>query len=357
MLTTLITGGAGFIGSHLIHRLIAQGDQKIVNVDSLTYAGVEQSLADIAENPNYCLEQYDIADNEAMAEVFARHQPHRVFHLAAESMVDRSIDSAGIFIKTNVVGTTVLLEHSLSCYKNLSPSRRAQFRFVHISTDEVYGDLPHPDDEKNLTEQDRLGFSETSNYCPSSPYSASKAASDHFVRSWFRTYDLPILISNCSNNYGPRQLPEKLIPKIILNALNGQPLPIYGAGQQIRDWLYVGDHVEALLQIADRGQVGQSYNIGGNNQIRNLDVVTKICHLLEDLAPAKPDHITQYSDLIHHISDRPGHDGRYAIDARKLHKDLSWQPQINFATGLAQTVQWYLAHPEWTQAALAKMSA
>ncbi len=338
-MTLLITGGAGFIGSALIRHLIQNTNERVVNLDKLTYAGNLQSLAAVADNPRYTFEHADICDRAALDRIFAQHQPRAVMHLAAESHVDRSIDSAGEFIQTNIVGTFTLLEAARAYFGRLPENQRAAFRFHHISTDEVYGDLEHSDGL----------FTETTPYAPSSPYSASKASGDHLVRAWQRTYRLPTLITNCSNNYGPCHFPEKLIPHIILNALSGRPLPIYGDGSQIRDWLYVEDHARALHTVVTHGKTGQTYNIGGHNEKTNLEVVQTVCALLEELAPRKPDGVARYADLITHVPDRPGHDKRYAIDAAKIQRELGWTPQETFDSGIRKTVQWYLENQDWWQ--------
>jgi len=338
-MTLLITGGAGFIGSALIRHLIQNTDERVVNLDKLTYAGNLQSLAAVASNPRYTFEQADICDRAALKRIFAKHQPRAVMHLAAESHVDRSIDSAGEFIHTNIVGTFTLLEAARAYWGSLNDAQKAAFRFHHISTDEVYGDLHGTSDL----------FTETTPYAPSSPYSASKASSDHLVRAWQRTYGLPTLITNCSNNYGPCHFPEKLIPHIILNALSGKPLPVYGDGSQIRDWLYVEDHARALYQVVTQGKVGETYNIGGHNEKTNLEVVRTVCALLEELAPEKPAGVAKYEDLITFVKDRPGHDARYAIDAAKIGRELGWQPQETFDTGIRKTVAWYLENRDWWQ--------
>ena len=338
-MTLLITGGAGFIGSALSRHLIQHTDERVVNLDKLTYAGNLQSLAAVASNPRYTFEQADICDRAALDRIFAEHQPRAVMHLAAESHVDRSIDSAGEFIHTNIVGTFTLLEAARAYWGSLNDAQKAAFRFHHISTDEVYGDLHGTSDL----------FTETTPYAPSSPYSASKASSDHLVRAWQRTYGLPTLITNCSNNYGPCHFPEKLIPHIILNALSGKPLPVYGDGSQIRDWLYVEDHARALYQVVTQGKVGETYNIGGHNEKTNLEVVRTVCALLEELAPQKPAGVAKYEDLITFVKDRPGHDARYAIDAAKIARDLGWQPQETFDSGIRKTVAWYLENRDWWQ--------
>lgn len=335
----LITGGAGFIGSALIRHLITHTDHHVLNLDKLTYAGNLESLASIASNTRYEFVQADIVDQTAVSAVLARFQPQAIMHLAAESHVDRSIDGPAAFIQTNIVGTYSLLEATRAYWSALPADERAAFRFHHISTDEVYGDL-HGADEL---------FTETTPYAPSSPYSASKAASDHLVRAWQRTYGLPVLLTNCSNNYGPFHFPEKLIPLVILNALAGKPLPVYGNGLQVRDWLYVEDHARALLKVVSEGAVGETYNIGGHNEQTNLDVVRSICALLDELAPQHPAGVARYADLITFVQDRPGHDLRYAIDAGKIARELGWTPAETFDTGLRKTVQWYLDNLEWCQ--------
>ncbi|WP_322999542.1 dTDP-glucose 4,6-dehydratase [Castellaniella sp.] len=333
----LVTGGAGFIGSALIRHLISATDHAVVNVDKLTYAGNLESLAPVAGDPRYAFEHLDICDADGLDRTLARHRPDAVMHLAAESHVDRSIDGPAAFVQTNLVGTYTLLEAVRRYWNGLDANARQAFRFHHISTDEVYGDLAGTTDL----------FTETTAYAPSSPYSASKAGSDHLVRAWHRTYDLPVLVTNCSNNYGPHHFPEKLIPLVILNALEGKPLPIYGQGLQVRDWLYVEDHAQALLRVVEAGTPGDTYNIGGRNEQRNIDVVQAICALLEELAPHHPAGVTRYADLITHVADRPGHDLRYAIDAGKIERELGWTPQETFASGLRKTVLWYLANRDW----------
>lgn len=337
----LITGGAGFIGSAVIRYLLRHTAAHVVNVDKLTYASSVESLATVADAPHYAFVQVDVCDRAALERVFRDHQPDVVMHLAAESHVDRSIDGPAAFIQTNIVGTYTLLEVARAYWQELDAARKARFRFHHISTDEVYGDLAETD----------LLFTEHTPYAPSSPYSASKASADHLVRAWQRTYGLPTLITNCSNNYGPYQFPEKLIPLTILNALDGQPLPVYGDGSQIRDWLYVEDHVRALYKVLSEGRVGETYNIGGHNEQRNLDVVRTICALLDELAPppANPRarHLRSYAELITFVPDRPGHDRRYAIDASKIQRALGWEPQETFESGIRKTVLWYLAHRDW----------
>jgi dTDP-glucose 4,6-dehydratase len=330
----LITGGAGFIGSALIRHLLNHTEHQVLNLDKLTYAGNLESLATVADHPNYRFVQADIADNVAVSQVLAEFQPDAIMHLAAESHVDRSIDGPAAFIQTNIVGTYALLEATRSYWSQLDPARKAAFRFHHISTDEVYGDLHGVVDL----------FTETTPYAPSSPYSASKAASDHLVRAWQRTYGLPVLISNCSNNYGPYHFPEKLIPLVILNALDGKPLPVYGNGQQVRDWLYVEDHARALLKVVSEGKIGETYNIGGHNEQKNLHVVESICALLDELVPRQSG---SYKEQISFVSDRPGHDLRYAIDASKIERELGWKPTETFASGLRKTVLWYMDNLDW----------
>jgi dTDP-glucose 4,6-dehydratase len=335
----LITGGAGFIGSALIRYLINDTQHSVLNVDKLTYAGNLESLISVAENPRYTFAQVDICDGEKIRQLFNEYQPDAVMHLAAESHVDRSIDKPAAFIETNIIGTYTLLEAARQYWTNLDATKRAAFRFHHISTDEVFGDLHGSNDL----------FTETTPYAPSSPYSASKASSDHLVRAWQRTYGLPVIVTNCSNNYGHFQFPEKLIPVVILNALAGKSLPIYGNGQQIRDWLYVDDHAWALLTVIEKGKVGETYNIGGHNEKSNLTVVQTICEILEKLKPEKPAGVARYADLITYITDRPGHDLRYAIDASKIAHELGWTPNETFETGLQKTVQWYLNNLAWCQ--------
>ncbi|MFU2059730.1 dTDP-glucose 4,6-dehydratase [Avibacterium volantium] len=333
----LITGGAGFIGSALVRHVIKNTSHSVINVDKLTYAGNLESLDEISDNARYAFEQVDICDLISLQKVLQKHQPDAVMHLAAESHVDRSIDGPAAFIETNIVGTYTLLEAVRQYWSAMPENKKQNFRFHHISTDEVYGDL-HNTDEL---------FTEATPYAPSSPYSASKASSDHLVRAWHRTFGLPTIITNCSNNYGPYHFPEKLIPLMILNALDGKPLPVYGDGQQIRDWLFVEDHARALYKVVTEGQIGETYNIGGHNEKTNLEVVKTICELLEELAPNKPEGVTHYSDLITFVTDRPGHDLRYAIDASKIGKELGWYPEETFDTGLRKTVEWYLNNSKW----------
>ncbi|MCO6561128.1 MAG: dTDP-glucose 4,6-dehydratase, partial [Gilliamella sp.] len=331
--------GAGFIGSALIRFIIQHTEHQVLNLDKLTYAGNLESLSIVRNNPRYHFSQTDITDQNALSTIFDNFQPDAVMHLAAETHVDRSISAAGDFIYTNILGTFQLLEASRLYWQRAAKDKHSTFRFHHISTDEVFGDL-------NTTSN---YFTENTPYAPSSPYSASKASSDHLVRAWYRTYGLPILITNCSNNYGPYHFPEKLIPLTILNALAGKPLTIYGNGKQIRDWLYVEDHVRALYMVLTLGTIGESYNIGGHNEQKNIDVVKSICALLEELAPIKPNGINKYKDLITYTKDRPGHDVRYAIDASKIQNELGWMPQESFNSGLAKTVIWYIENPQWVR--------
>jgi len=338
----LVTGGAGFIGSAVVRHIINDTADSVVVVDKLTYAGNLTSLAPVADNPRFAFEKVDIVDRAQLDRVFATWRPDIVMHLAAESHVDRSIDGPAAFIETNIVGTYTLLEAARAWWGSLDASGKARFRFHHISTDEVYGDLHSSEDF----------FTETTAYAPSSPYSASKAGSDHLVRAWQRTYGLPTLVTNCSNNYGPYHFPEKLIPLMILNGLAGKPLPVYGDGQQIRDWLYVEDHARALYLVATQGAIGETWNIGGHNERKNIDVVTTICDLLEELVPQKPQGVAQYRDLITWVADRPGHDLRYAIDASKIERELGWRPQESFESGIRKTVLWYLQNRCWWQQVL-----
>jgi len=332
----LITGGAGFIGSAVIRYVIENTDHAVINIDKLTYAGNLESLVDVAGHSRYHFEQVDICDRGEVQRVFKTHRPEAVMHLAAESHVDRSIEGPAEFIQTNIVGTYNLLEASRACWSGAAD--KSDFRFHHISTDEVYGSLG----ESGL-------FTETTAYDPSSPYSASKASSDHLARAWHRTYGLPVVITNCSNNYGPYQFPEKLIPLVILNALEGKRLPVYGKGNQVRDWLYVEDHARALYTVLTNGHIGETYNIGGNNEKTNLDVVRTLCAVLDELVPEHPGETQRYEELITHVDDRPGHDLRYAIDADKIQRELGWTPVETFESGIRKTVQWYLANRDWWQ--------
>lgn len=341
-LTIIVTGGAGFIGSAVIRHLINDTEYHVVNVDKLTYAGNLESLASISQNDRYRFEKVDICDAVEIQRVFRQYQPDIIMHLAAESHVDRSIDGPGDFIQTNIIGTYTLLEQARGYWAGLDTDKKNTFRFHHISTDEVYGDLEGTDDL----------FTETTSYAPSSPYSASKASSDHLVRAWQRTFNLPTLITNCSNNYGPFHFPEKLIPLVILNALQGKPLPVYGTGNQIRDWLYVEDHARALVLVATTGKIAETYNVGGHNEKQNIDVVNTICELLEELAADNPysrqsGHQGGFASLIRFVTDRAGHDVRYAIDATKIDRELNWTPQETFTSGIRKTVQWYLDNLDW----------
>ena len=331
----LVTGGAGFIGSAVIRYLINETNNNVLNIDKLTYAGNLESLESVNNNPRYQFLHADICDKSAMTKAFQDFQPNIVMHLAAESHVDRSIDGPMDFIQTNIIGTYNLLDVARNYWQNLTEDKKLSFRFHHISTDEVYGDLEGTDDL----------FTEATSYSPSSPYSASKASSDHLVRAWYRTYGLPVVVTNCSNNYGPYHFPEKLIPLVILNALDGKPLPVYGDGKQIRDWLYVEDHARALYLVATTAKVGETYNIGGHNEKQNIEVVKKICQILDDLKPREDGD--KYESLITFVKDRPGHDLRYAIDASKISKELNWQPQETFESGIQKTVEWYLSNQDW----------
>ncbi len=359
MMRIVVTGGAGFIGSAVIRHLIENTDHTVINVDKLTYAGNISSLVSVSGSPRYHFQQIDVCDGPALKQLFREYHPDAVMHLAAESHVDRSIDGPGEFIQTNLVGTFTLLEETRRYWKTLSDGAQQSFRFHHVSTDEVYGDL---DDTGDL-------FTEQTNYDPSSPYSASKAGADHLVRAWQRTYGLPVVVTNCSNNYGPYHFPEKLIPHIILNALQHKPLPVYGDGTQVRDWLYVDDHARALVKVLTEGKVGETYNIGGHNEKQNIEVVKTICKILNELVP--PSHscpkfyhysqsgepqilstLAGYEDLITFVADRPGHDLRYAIDASKIQNNLGWTPEESFETGIRKTVEWYLKNKKWWQAVL-----
>lgn len=345
----LVTGGAGFIGSAVVRHIINNTSDSVVNLDKLTYAGNLENLTDVSTSERYTFEQIDICNRAELDRVFTQHQPDVVMHLAAESHVDRSIDGPAAFIETNIVGTYTLLEAARNFWQELTEPRKTAFRFHHISTDEVYGDLPHPDDMAG--ENELPLFTEVTPYAPSSPYSASKASSDHLVRAWLRTYGFPTLITNCSNNYGPYHFPEKLVPHIILNALHGKPLPIYGKGDQIRDWLFVEDHARALYLVATKGEIGETYNIGGHNEKQNIEVVQTICKILDVLVAEKAPR-GGYASLITHVKDRPGHDRRYAIDASKIADELGWQPEETFETGLRKTVEWYLNNEQWWQRVL-----
>jgi len=333
----IVTGGAGFIGSAVIRYIIKNTDSHVLNIDKLTYAGNLESLAEIEDSAHYSFKQIDICDATAIEQAFNEFQPNLIMHLAAESHVDRSIDGPAEFISTNIVGTYTLLEVTRKYWQGLNDADRYSFRFHHISTDEVYGDLEGTTDL----------FTEKTPYAPSSPYSASKASSDHLVRAWYRTYGLPVVITNCSNNYGPFHFPEKLIPLVILNALDGKELPIYGKGDQIRDWLYVEDHARALYKVVTEGAIGETYNIGGHNEKQNIDVVKTICQILDELKPQSNGQ--PYESLITFVKDRPGHDLRYAIDATKIKNDLGWTPQETFDSGIRKTVDWYLNNLEWCQ--------
>ncbi|MGC6387342.1 dTDP-glucose 4,6-dehydratase [Ewingella sp. S1.OA.A_B6] len=337
----LVTGGAGFIGSAVVRHVINNTKDNVINIDKLTYAGNLESLLSVSESDRYAFEQVDICDKNALDQVFIQHQPDAVMHLAAESHVDRSITGPAEFIGTNIVGTYTLLEAARAYWAGLDDHRKNTFRFHHISTDEVYGDLPHPDEWES--DEALPLFTEKTAYAPSSPYSASKASSDHIVRAWQRTYGLPCIVTNCSNNYGPYHFPEKLIPLVILNALEGKNLPIYGKGDQIRDWLYVEDHACALYKVVTEGKVGETYNIGGHNEKKNLDVVLTICGLLDELVPKEQ----SYSKQITYVTDRPGHDRRYAIDAEKINQELNWKPVETFESGIRKTIIWYLDNPTW----------
>ncbi len=341
----LVTGGAGFIGSAVIRHILQNTKDEVLNVDKLTYAGNLSSIAEALPSERYAFYQIDICDQEALKKAFHEHQPDAVMHLAAESHVDRSIDGPGEFIQTNIVGTYQLLDIARGYWEQLEQNKKAAFVFHHVSTDEVYGDL---DGSEGF-------FTEDTAYDPSSPYSASKASSDHLVRAWYRTYGFPVVITNCSNNYGPYHFPEKLIPHMILNALKGKALPVYGDGSQVRDWLYVEDHARALYKVVTQGKVGETYNIGGHNEKQNIEVVQTICTILEELAPENPNSSSAgkgFAELIEFVKDRPGHDLRYAIDASKIEKELGWTPEESFDTGIRKTVLWYLKNQTWWQAVL-----
>ena len=348
MKTIFVTGGAGFIGSAVIRYLINNTECSIINIDKLTYAGNLSTLESVANNPCYFFELADICDAQKISELFKQYQPDAIMHLAAETHVDRSIDNAAAFIQTNIVGTYVLLEAARHYWHSLSETRKSAFRFHHISTDEVFGEL-----------KSAVGFfNEMTPYAPNSPYSASKAGADHLVRAWYKTYGFPVILTNCSNNYGAFQFPEKLIPLMILNAVQGKKLPIYGNGNQVRDWLFVDDHARALYLALTRGKIGESYNIGGHNQKTNLEVVNTICAVLDELVPTEKNPNTQgvrcYADLIEFVADRPGHDQRYAIDAGKIQRELGWQPLETFESGIRKTVEWYLDNPTWWQPILSE---
>ena len=338
----LVTGGAGFIGSAVVRYIINSTTDSVINVDKLTYAGNLQSLLEIEKSDRYSFEKVDICNSNELDRVFKKYKPDAVMHLAAESHVDRSIIGPEAFIETNIIGTYRLLEVARDYWNKLDPSTKQKFRFHHISTDEVYGDLPHPDE---VEEGEKLPmFSETTSYRPSSPYSVSKASSDHLVRAWLRTYGLPTIVTNCSNNYGPYHFPEKLIPLVILNALKGKEIPIYGKGDQIRDWLYVEDHARALYKVVTEGKVGETYNIGGLNEKKNLEVVQTICSILDALVPKESSYVEQ----IKYVQDRPGHDRRYAIDSSKIQKELGWKPSETFESGIRATIKWYLENKSWS---------
>ena len=348
MKTIFVTGGAGFIGSAVIRYLINNTECSIINIDKLTYAGNLSTLESVANNPRYFFELADICDAQKISELLKQYKPDAIMHLAAETHVDRSIDNATAFIQTNIVGTYVLLEAARHYWHSLSETRKSAFRFHHISTDEVFGDL-----------KSAVGFfTEMTPYAPNSPYSASKAGADHLVRAWYKTYGFPVILTNCSNNYGVFQFPEKLIPLMILNAVQGKKLPIYGNGNQVRDWLFVDDHAQALYLALTRGEIGESYNVGGHNQKTNLEVVNTICAVLDELVPTEKNPNTQgvrrYADLIEFVADRPGHDQRYAIDAGKIQRELGWQPLDTFESGIRKTVEWYLDNPTWWQPILSE---
>lgn len=332
-----VTGGAGFIGSAMVRYLIKESEATVVNIDKLTYAGNLESLTEVVHHPRHIFEQIDICDSRRLEELFSRHTPNAVVHLAAETHVDRSIDAPDVFIQTNVIGTARLLEAAHNFWAGLKGDAANEFRFLHISTDEVFGELRETDP----------AFDEETAYAPSSPYAASKAAGDHFVRAWHRTYGLPTLITNCSNNYGPYQFPEKLIPLMILNALEGRPLPVFGRGDNVRDWVYVEDHVQALYTVLTRGRPGETYNVSGQNQSTNIEVVRLLCALLDERAQKHPEGINRYDELISFVADRPGHDRRYALNTDKISTELGWMPKESFESGLAKTVEWYIENLEW----------
>jgi dTDP-glucose 4,6-dehydratase len=344
--TVLVTGGCGFIGVNLVRLLIGSRNYRVVNLDALTYAANPLSLADLAGDPHYVFVKGSITDRPLVASLFEKYQPVGVFHLAAETHVDRSIVNAEGFVQTNVVGTYSLLEAARTYWEGLTSDRKTSFRFLHVSSDEVFGELG----EEGY-------FTEETPYAPNSPYSASKAASDHFVRAYHHTYGLPTLVTNCSNNYGPYQFPEKVIPLMILNALSGKPLPVYGEGQNVRDWIYVEDHCQAVRLVFERSQPGETYAVGARNERRNIDVVNQICSILDEIAPPSEVHplhergLKSYSELIRFVEDRPGHDHRYAIDPARITRQLGWQPEVEFEAGLRRTIEWYLSHPEWVDRA------
>ncbi|MGI0116922.1 dTDP-glucose 4,6-dehydratase [Zooshikella sp. RANM57] len=333
----LVTGGAGFIGSAVVRYLIGKPENVVINIDKLTYAGNLESLENVKDNSRYYFEKVDICNYKKVSEVLKKYQPEMIMHLAAESHVDRSIEGPEVFIQNNIIGTYKLLEATRKYWSSLADDEKKRFRFHHVSTDEVYGDL----------ENNNELFTETTSYSPSSPYSASKASSDHLVRAWHRTFDLPIIVTNCSNNYGPYHFPEKLIPLMIINALKGNPMPVYGNGKQIRDWLYVEDHASALYRVLTTGKIGETYNIGGHNEKTNIEVVNIICDILDELVLDKPRGIQSFKDLITYVKDRPGHDKRYAIDASKIEQELGWTPIETFESGIRKTVKWYLNNREW----------
>lgn len=339
-MTILVTGGAGFIGSNFVHDWLGQHDETLVNLDKLTYAGNLQNLASLADDPRHVFIQGDLCDRALLDQLLAKHQPRAILNFAAESHVDRSIHGPEDFIQTNIMGTFRLLEAARNYWNELPEAQKTSFRFLHVSTDEVYGTLEPTDP----------AFTETNRYLPNSPYSASKAASDHLVRAWHHTYGMPVLTTNCSNNYGPYHFPEKLIPLLIINALAGKDLPIYGDGQQVRDWLYVTDHCSAIRRVLEAGTPGEVYNIGGWNEKTNLEIVHQVCALLDELRPREDGQ--PYSQQITHVTDRPGHDRRYAIDAQKVERELNWKPAETFETGIRKTIQWYLDNPDWVEQVL-----